>query len=204
MTVTKTHPGVKEFIADTKKIAKKNKIKIRISKAEFVRDAASTSKSIGYFDSHNRELASSNYNHLPTFVRNFVHESCHMDQFLQNRYLWDKCEPGYNLFFDWIEEGTEYPVEVLDEAVHDIIRIELDCEKRSVDKIEKYNLPLDVKDYIKRANAYLYGYLFFRKHKIWIPAIYNNAAAVKASPGRFAKNYKHIPRNLEKIFNRYI
>lgn len=197
-----THPGFLKLLADSRKIARQNDIKIRISKAKYIHDADSDSKCIGYFDSEGGELASSNYNDFDVFIRNFVHESCHMDQFLKDKFLWEKCSPGYDIFFQWLEDKKIVKREVLEEAVQDIIRLEKDCEIRSIAKINKYKLPIDVTDYIKRANAYLYGYLFFLEQKKWLPAIYNNPDVVTVSPGRFPKEYKKIPRKLYVLFKR--
>lgn len=200
----KNHPGYKRFLKDTRAIARDNNIKIRITKDEFIYDAESSSKSIGYFDSEGRELASSNFNDFPVFVRNFIHETCHMDQFLYNPYLWSKCSPGYDVFFHWLETKSIYNREVIEEAMYDIIRLEKDCEFRSIAKIKKYALPIDIKDYIKRANAYLYGYLFFFEKRKWIPAVYQNPDILKHVPTRIPKEYKKIPRKLHAAFNRYL
>lgn len=200
--IDKNHPGFQKLLSDTRKIARNNDIKIRISKADYIVDNDSTSKSIGYFDGEGRELACSNYNEDESFIKNFVHESCHMDQFLNDKFLWAKCEPGYNIFFEWLEDKKIFKREVLEESVQDIIRLEKDCEMRSVAKIKKYNLPIDIDHYIRSANAYLYGYLFFLEQKKWIPAIYAELDVTECASSRFAKSYDKIPKRLHAAFKR--
>lgn len=90
-----------------------------------------------------------------------VHESCHMDQWLEGVQVWKDIYPkGKDLddmFDKWID-GKQYPIAVIVDFLKKIQLVELDCEKRTVNKIIEYNLPIDIKQYIKNANSYIYFY----------------------------------------------
>lgn len=86
----------------------------------------------------------------------FIHETCHMDQWLENSPLW-LTSKDFALLDNWLE-GKEYPIKEIIEFIHKVILVEADCERRTIEKIKKYNLPIDTKYYAQRANAYLYYY----------------------------------------------
>lgn len=196
------NPKYKKFISDVKKTAKANQIKIRISKKEFVVPAGETIACAGYFDSEARVLAFSAQGNEADWLGVLAHESCHMDQFLYDGFLWDKCNPGYGAFFHWLEGKDTVTKERLGESVQDIIRLEKDCEQRTVLKIKKYGLPIDIPVYIKKANCYLYAYLYFLEKKRWIPKIYESEKVWSLSPSTFKSEYKKIPVKLYKAFEK--
>jgi hypothetical protein len=45
--------------------------------------------------------------------------------------------------------------------------MELDCEKRSVAKIKQFKLPINIKEYIQKANAYIFFYRALSKTRKW-------------------------------------
>lgn len=63
----------------------------------------------------------------------YVHEYCHFLQFLSDKNY-------FNKYYD---------------NVHETAKVELDCEKRVVKEIKKYNLPIDVGEYIMSSNAHV-------------------------------------------------
>ena len=48
-----------------------------------------------------------------------------------------------------------------------IIKLELDCDKKAVGIIKKYNLPVDLKEYVSKANIVLYKYVFWGEYGHW-------------------------------------
>ena len=104
---------------------------------------------------------------LPTFV----HETCHKDQCVEQIDCWtdgmiDNMDPMD--FIDlWIRNHIELSRQQKDHYFEAAIRIELDCERRALDKILKYNLPIDPTEYIKKANAYVLFYQVMRRTRKW-------------------------------------
>jgi hypothetical protein len=47
------------------------------------------------------------------------------------------------------------------------IIVEHDCEQRSIDFIKENNINIDVKQYARKANAYLYFYRYMEERKAW-------------------------------------
>ncbi len=95
----------------------------------------------------------------------FTHETSHMDQWLENSPLWLTSE-DFALLDNWLE-GKEYHIKEVSEFIHKVILVEADCERRTIEKIKKHNLPIDTKYYAQRANAYLYYYQWLIAKRLW-------------------------------------
>jgi hypothetical protein len=81
--------------------------------------------------------------------------------------------------------------------------LELDNEKRSVKIIKKFNLPIDIKEYTKRANAYVQFYNYMMITRRWSDpknSPYTNKKIIEAMPDRFNMDYTVLPKKLLKVF----
>ena len=192
--------SAEKLIIDVRKKAKEHDIQVKFVDKEIVFAAGDPNGCTGYFDENERVLCVSNLKNERVFLSLLVHESSHMDQYIHDQYLWSKCSPGYNIFFEWLEGSTIVKQEVLQEAVQDIIRIELDAERRAIKKINYYNLDIDISYYIQSTNAYLYGYLFSLETRHWTPQIYFNKKVISACSTRLKKSYDKIPQRLYRVF----
>jgi hypothetical protein len=79
----------------------------------------------------------------------------------------------------------------------------LDNEKRTVKLIKKWKLPIDLNDYIKKANAYIQFYNWMRYSKRWSSpgnAPYSNKAIYEAMPPNFRMNYKKMSDKYFKLY----
>lgn len=95
----------------------------------------------------------------------FVHETCHMDQWLEKSELWLNSK-DYQVLNDWLQ-GNDTSQEQITSLVKKIISLEADCERRTIEKIKNNNLPIDIGYYAQRANAYLYFYQWMLKKRSW-------------------------------------
>jgi hypothetical protein len=98
----------------------------------------------------------------------FVHESCHVDQMIDKNSIW--YDESFNTEKDWLDlhtKGETKKSEKVKKYFKKIMELELDCEKRSVEKIKKYNLNIDINSYIKSGNSYLFSYYCFYHLKCW-------------------------------------
>lgn len=103
------------------------------------------------------------------WIQTFVHETSHADQWLENSSYWIKNE-DFDVLYQWLD-GKEYPQEQVQNVLYKIVLLEADCEKRSLEKIKKNNLPIDTVDYARKANAYLLFHHWMLKNRLW----YNRA-----------------------------
>lgn len=197
---SKVSDRIAKFISDIEKKAEKHGVKIILEDAELVYAKGEKEGCAGYFDSENKILAASTKGKKSQFLGLLAHESSHLDQWIENRYMWDKLSHGYALFFEWLG-GKIVKREYLEEAVQDIIRLEKDCELRAIKKIQHYQLPINLIEYKKKVNSYLYAYLFFLEKRKWIPKLYSSKKVWSKAPHRIPKEYKKIPRNLYRVFN---
>lgn len=183
----------------------RNKISINLHNKKFV--YADEVPVRGFFcDEENKLSCGFGYPHKSWFPI-FVHESCHMDQFLHSREFWDSSvvfrgKDLYGVFFDWLHGEIELSKEMIKRSSLACINLELDCEKRAVGKIKEWELSLDIEDYIKRANCYVLFYNFARKHRIWYPLNKSSdsfSEILEQVSSRFNYNYNQLPRFYEQL-----
>ncbi len=159
----------KAFLNSVKKTAKKNNIKITFVDASIIKGMNCT----GYFDEVDLKVAKKRS--FDSWFKVFIHESCHMDQFLEKSPYWNKKIRGtlwkhdylsiYELYVDRIVNDIDKTI--AEQMLTQVVGVEWDCEKRSVQKILDNNLGFDTKQYIKEANLYCYLYPFCFQERKW-------------------------------------
>jgi hypothetical protein len=118
-----------------------------------------------------------------------IHESCHMDQWVEQTEIWDDqylngidCDKRMD---QWLA-GKEFTEEEYTYFIRIMQAVEIDCERRSVDKINQFNLPVNITSYIKKANSYLFFYsVMLHTHKWCDTAPYNVPEIVAMMPESF-------------------
>lgn len=106
---------------------------------------------------------------LDQWLQTFAHETSHMDQYLEKSPVWMSTQE-YSICDKWLA-GESFTQEEIQETIFKIILLEADCEKRTMEKIKKHNLPIILEVYAKRANAYLLFHHWMLDNKLW----YNKA-----------------------------
>jgi len=158
-------PSVERFISNLVNLCKKHNIKLKLEDKEKV-DSGDHLLCNGYFDDSAKELVVGTKNPLNLWLRVLVHESCHLDQYIHFPKSYNKCINNVQKLNDYLQN----PVGELkdkEEILHSVLKLELDCEKRSVEKIDAYRLPIDKETYIKEANEYLFSYKKALRTKKW-------------------------------------
>ena len=141
-----------------------------------------------------------------------AHEFSHACQWKEKSSLWG------NLFDDWGYgqeeasdaldrwlEGEEWSEEKLEDIVARIRDIEMDCEKRVVDLIDRFSLPLKKTEYIQKANAYVFFYNQVKKTRKWYEkgqAPYEIEDVWKQAPCHFIEG-NITPHALQASFDKY-
>ena len=191
--------GVDLFLEDLKRQCKQHKIKLIFGRGRTVLIEGSI-RSTGYFDSGERELAIGK--NRPDWLQLLVHESCHIDQWVENTKVWrDEDKLGNDVLDKWLL-GKDFDRRKVKRALNNIIRLELDCERRAIQKISEYDLPINTCTYIQKANAYLfYHHRVFQK-RLWQPGVYESTIITNAMPNKMLSNdsYLRMPNKLEKYF----
>jgi len=151
-----------------------------------------------YFDSEEKILVCSM--NRPDAVEILAYEYGHFTQWVEGFYLWE--ETGYSLqaIDDWLS-GKE--IEDVLYHISNCRDLELDNEKRTVKIIKKFNLPIDLKKYVKKANAYVlfYNYLFYsRRWSTPLNSLYKNKRILDAMSDKFNMKYDVLLDKYKKIF----
>ncbi len=122
-----------------------------------------------------------------------LHESCHMDQFLEQSPYWDdRLVPGSRIeareiLMLWVQGKIELSRDQRKDYLARVRSLELDCERRVVKKIREGNLPISATDYIKKANSYLFFFTAMEYLQRWyLP---------EREPFNVMEVWKHAPDN---------
>lgn len=159
-------------------------------------------KCSGYFDEQERVLAVAMKHRDALGI--LVHEFCHLMQYLDYKRgkfrLWRTALNALSQLDCWL---AGEPVNNIKRVIGYSRDLELDNEKRAVAMIEKWDLPIDVDDYIRKANAYILFYNWMHKTRRWsVPpnTPYNNVKIYSSMSNKFNMKYTTLSRNVRKAF----
>lgn len=168
------HVGLKKFKKDLDFQCKKHGIKLKLINTSTIPYVDNTNIQVsGYFDTMNMELAVAKGKDLVEWLEIIIHESCHLDQFVENAPIWTS-----NEYFDvdasaiidlWLSKIIELKPKMLSEMINKIIDLERDCDLRAIEKIKKYKLDdiIDLKKYTQKSNAYHLSYIAVKRLRKW-------------------------------------
>jgi len=186
--------NLQKFIAKTASNCIKNNISFCLVHKPYIE--VGSIKCSGYFDEKDLMVATDKKE--KEWLPILVHESCHLDQFLNKSQLWDAGEHGINTIDSWLRNES-CNNELLIEAFKNTIKLELDCEIRTVKKIKKYKLNIPLKEYIQRVNAYIFSYWATYRDKKWFPFPYNNPKIYKKMPVYFLNLKQYLDYQTEYL-----
>ncbi len=147
-----------------------------------------------------------------TWAQTLIHEFNHFQQWQDRADVWTagKLPDGTNgsdLITLWYDGFVELTEEHLDLYFAPILAVELDCEIRAVDMIQDLDLPFDVKQYTREANAYLLGHAELRRRRQWFtPGIapYRVPAILDVMPTDFVTHSyttEPLPEHMQRLFD---
>lgn len=206
-TLNKKNSNVIKLISDIKQECRKYNVKLKLTDSKFLKISNSL-KVGGYFyggDTNERPvLACAMGGNFEKSLSILIHESSHLDQWKRKTHLWEKADATL-MIDEWLQ-GKELTKKELNKIFKNVIEIELDCEKRSLEKIKKYDIPIDREKYIQKANSYVLFYNYVKKHRKWsIPGNppYGDKVS-KDAPKKWLKSYDKIPKRLEKAYDKFL
>jgi hypothetical protein len=175
--------NVKQLLADIAEKCSKHGINFRLEYATCV-DAQNLPCS-GYFDEESLVVATKKKDQNE-WISTLLHEACHLDQFLKGPSVWTPDDQALHIVEAWID-GKKMTKQKRNKGFKNALALELDCEKRTIQKIKKYKLDIDIKDYIKKANSYLFAYTHALHERHWYKQPYENKKIYSKMPDKFLK-----------------
>lgn len=200
-----SNKNVRKLINDIKKTCSDNNVNLYLPKRNSI--VLGNTRVAGYFYTpQNRKpslVTAWNYKDKYNTIATLIHESCHLDQYLESK----RFKNDY-IHIDTIDKwllGKDFPPSKIKKAFDITIQIELDCEKRAVQKIKDYNIPIDIPSYIQNANTYICFYHYLKITRTWdknttplIPQV------IRQAPKRFLNDYSKIPNKMLKAFEKFL
>lgn len=162
--------SVQFFLSHVKHVAKIHGIKLMLVNSRFVECGGNRCN--GFFVEKPKPiLAVATKQSLNKWLPILAHEYSRMIQWIENSPLWaENYIGGYetvDIINLWIEHKIELSKEQLNDYIQRIQNIELDCEKRTVNNIRLFGLPIKIEEYIQKANSYIFFYKIIRHSRCW-------------------------------------
>lgn len=199
------------FISDVRQRARKHGVRVVINKNQnFV--VAGGINSNGYFADEDPPVLAVGRGTRPLhqWFTVLLHESCHMDQWIEQTDTWTNGYVGKGdwdtsaLIDLWINNAVELTPTQRDDYIKRTFDIEQDCERRSAEALEKWNIPIHVPQYIQKANAYLTFYKIIRHDRSWYKIgkePYNVRKIWKQMPTSFVEWDTPVPKNIRILYD---
>lgn len=138
----------------------------------------------------------------------FIHEYCHFCQWKEKepKYLKVDKTKGMEDYDNWLAYKAELSPQVVKKCTRVVQEMELDCEKRVVEIIQNYQLPFDIKDYIKKANSYILFYNMVLKHRKWCKkkSPHEIQEIIDIMPDHWLNCYTRTPKKFEELILKHV
>lgn len=161
----------------------------------------------GFFCSHTDRLFVAGLS--PDWIPIMVHETCHRDQYTEQIKIWNDTvnirgeeHDPLTLMHEWLDGERELGDRKLREVLRGAMALELDCERRAAKKIDQFYLPINLKEYIQKANAYVYFYLAMQHTRAWYPkgkAPFTLPEVWTKMPTNFDNDYTKLPKRIKDL-----
>ena len=200
-------PKITDFLNFELQKCRDNHISIHMPKTKTVIHA--NNHCGGYVDSSDQPvLAVACGKSIKTWLLIFIHETCHLDQYLEKSPIWDVTLNGVSatdLMDSWLNKSIELTEAELKIVFDNIIELESDCERRSVEKIKQWSLPIKIDTYIRKSNAYVWSYRLIQETRNWEhSAMYTYGPVWRAMPKLFPTHYNDLPGTIRNAFYEHI
>lgn len=187
----------RQFVKHVREQCKLYGVKLTLKKSQYL-ILSDNARCSGYFDEEAKELVVAG-NH-PEYLSILVHEFAHLTQWVDNCEPWRKLGDSLEKIHDWLG-GKE--VKGIKRALAKARNLELDNEKRSVKIIKEWNLPIDIKLYTQKANAYVqfYNWMYYTRRWCTVKnSPYRNKKIYTNMPTIFKMNYEEMSEKYRKLF----
>lgn len=198
---------VKSFIKNLQERCKENNINLLIKNKTGIPYVTDNGFMVnGYFDEESKTLACAAGKDISQWLTILIHESSHMDQYLEQVSEWTD-NLGLNETGKWLAGDDNADMKMVTDEIKTSIAVELDCEKRTVQKIKKWGLDniVDTDEYVQKANAYILFYLWMKENRKWYEIgrePYNLPEIFKDMPKTFENDYSELSIELRKVLDK--
>lgn len=187
-----------EFIKHVKQECKKHNINCVLKNTKTVKLTDDNDRCSGYFDEESLVVAMNR----PDALQILVHEYCHLTQWVEQCDSWVASvkNESHDKLYRWLA-GED--IKDIKKAISICRDLELDNEKRAIKMIKRFNLPIDIDIYIKKANAYVQYYNYLPISRKWCSpknTPYKNNRLVELMSSKFNMNYNKLTKRLLKAF----
>ncbi len=208
MNITKEK--IDYFIQELKNKTQANGVKFIIGEEATVKYFNNDLRVSGYFvDYGTPTLAIATGKDINEWFMILLHESSHMDQWIEQSAYWVDSFIDGREAVDYIDEwlnGKDFDEDSLNSIFHKAIMVELDCERRTIQKAKNYGFDIDFESEIKKANSYILFYLFIKEYRMWYSvnkAPYQIKEVWQEMPSSFDIDYTKLDDKLKKLYNKY-
>lgn len=167
---------------------------------------------VGYFEATTPALYACITGKQSEWLGLLAHEYSHFRQFITKDKSWTSCElpdgrDATTVFFNWLT-GSRTSKRLVQKCVEITLKCEMDCERRVIKLIKRFDLPINLRAYVKKSNAYLYTYPFAMKHRRWNiggKPPYRCANILRVVPTKMLSfdEIMDMPEDYEKLAKRY-
>lgn len=195
--------NARKFLTAVKRKCKKESIELKLVDSFMVTDDDGVTSN-GSFDSENRVMLVAIGKPEQEWLCTLVHEVAHLDQYVEQTPIWKKsCKYNYGVE-DWIACKKKDRVKMIPSIIF-AMKLELDAEKRAIKMIKKHNLNIDIKDYIRRANAYVNFYKYIMiDFKWYVTPPYIVPEILSEMSDRFNMDYGiYINKRLKRLYRKH-
>lgn len=186
----------KEFLKIARKDLRDNGIKVIFKEPQQLRNCG------GYFDWQAKTLVVGKHE---SWFEIFLHEYCHFKQYHEKSSIIKYSWVARSALIEWYSYEKDFPDYVKRECFYITRDIELNCEKRVVQMIKKYDLPINIDEYIKGANLHMYLYKYSELMRVKIPIFsyhkYNLLEDMMPTKFLTKRQYNRMP---PKVFNHFL
>lgn len=136
-----------------------------------------------------------------------AHEYNHMLQWFEKSPFWAPIQESDKYLWPWLAGKIELVPERAEKYSMDNLRVELDCERRTIVMVKELDLPIDLPSYIKKANSYVYYYHMVLKHRKWYEVgrePYSVPEIVSAMPDKLDGDYETISEEFVNLYETHL
>jgi len=201
-----------KLIEDLKHTTQQHNVKLLLLPALEVTYPNSNMMVSGYFvDNGDPTLCCAIGGELNIWGPILLHESSHMDQWIENCKEWKENYWNGKECVEWLDEWCQNKTKLedreVDEIINRAINVELDCEKRTIIKLIKYNIDVDISEEIQKAISYILFYRFLKESKKWSAtgkSPYKIKEVWSLMPKSFDEcNFGFVPENIKEAYYGY-
>lgn len=202
---------ISSIIKDIENQCKLNNIKIIYGEGSTIPYPHTGFPVSGYFiDYGNPTLAVAKGKPIKDWLMILLHESSHMDQFIEKSKYWTENFINDKESVEYIDEwinGKNFKKEDIEKFTKKSIDVELDCEKRTIAKLKKYNVDIfNIGEETQKANSYIIFYNIVKEFRKWNAvgkAPYQIKEVWSKMSTKFDMNYDFVNNDIKEIYLRY-